>query len=61
MAENTHAQDEPLNIPKDIAKRLDIYAAALGVEYLFPVSRQQAWERLARTFLPPLDGTANAS
>jgi len=55
------AIDAPgLDIPKDIARRLDRYAAELGKEYLFPVSRQQAWERLARTFLPH-EGTANAS
>lgn len=55
MAIQTHLPDEtaePLTIPKDIGKRLDVYATALGSEYLFPVSRQQAWERLARTFLP---------
>ena len=58
MAEKTHIEPEPtpaetsLDIPKDIARRLDKYAVALGAEYLFPVSRQQAWERLARTFLP---------
>jgi hypothetical protein len=45
-----------LAIPRDIARRLDRYAAELGKEYLFPVTRQQAWERLARTFLPP-EGT----
>jgi hypothetical protein len=55
------APDAPsLEIPKDIGRRLDRYAAELGKEYLFPVSRQQAWERLARTFLPH-EGTANAS
>lgn len=57
MAEKTQPE---LDIPKDIARRLDRYAAELGKEYLFPVSRQQAWERLARTFLPH-EGTANAS
>jgi hypothetical protein len=59
-AEKTHGDD--LAIPKDIARRLDYYAAELGKEYLFPVSRQQAWERLARTFLPAhvgQEGTAN--
>jgi hypothetical protein len=60
VAEKTHLSDDALEIPKDIAKRLDHYAVALGAEYLFPVSRQQAWERLARTFLPnPKEGTAN--
>ncbi len=48
----TPPEVDTLEIPKDIAKMLDRYAAALGGEYLFPVSRQQAWERLARTFLP---------
>ena len=51
-AEKPHADGESLAIPKDVARRLDHYAAELGKEYLFPVSRQQAWERLARTFLP---------
>jgi hypothetical protein len=60
VAEKTHTPDEPLEIPKDIGRRLDRYAVELGKEYLFPVSRQQAWERLARTFLPPAsEGTAN--
>ncbi len=56
-ASQTHNEDALL-IPKDIAKRLDSYAAELGKEYLFPVSRQQAWERLARTFLPA-EGATN--
>ncbi len=64
MAEKTHSEPETvasetsLDIPKDIGRRLDKYAAALGGEYLFPVSRQQAWERLARTFLPKEGGDA---
>jgi hypothetical protein len=52
MAAEKARSDDHLDIPKDIARRLDHYAVELGKEYLFPVSRQQAWERLARTFLP---------
>ena len=54
VADQTHLPEPPktLEIPPDIAKALDRYALELGKEYLFPVSRQQAWERLARTFLP---------
>lgn len=58
MAEKTQLVGEQLEIPKDVARRLDHYAAELGKEYLFPVSRQQAWERLARTFLPK-EGSEN--
>jgi hypothetical protein len=52
VAEKTHSAEDALEIPKDIGPLLDRYAAALGKEYLFPVSRQQAFERLARKFLP---------
>lgn len=46
------ADGTTLEIPKDIGKRLDIYAEALAAEYLFPVTRQQAFERFMRAMLP---------
>jgi indole-3-glycerol phosphate synthase len=52
VAEKTHQADELLAIPKDLQKRLYHYASELGKEYLFAVTRQQALERLMRTFLP---------
>jgi hypothetical protein len=46
------ADGTTLEIPKDIAKRLDIYADALSTEFQFPVTRQQAFERFMRAMLP---------
>jgi hypothetical protein len=52
-------EPQTLELPHDIAERLDKYAAALGTEYLFPVSRQQAFERFARKFLVSVEAVTN--
>lgn len=42
---------ETLECPDDVAVNLDRYAAKLSEEFGFTVTRQQAFERLARTLL----------
>lgn len=48
---------DSLEVPRDIAKKLDTYAETLSGEYLFPVTRQQAFERFMRAML--LTGASN--
>lgn len=50
-----------LECPDDVAARLDAYAAQLAGEFLFPVTRQQAFERLARTLLPAAPAPAEVT
>ena len=45
-------EKQTLDVPEDVAQQLDRYAKKLSGEFLFPVTRQQAFERLARTLLP---------
>lgn len=58
------AEGTTLEIPKDIGKRLDLYAETLSGEFLFPVTRQQAFERFMRAMLPktpaPAEGGPDA-
>ena len=44
-------REDVLQIPDDVGKLLDDYAKKLGSEYLFPVSRQQAFERFVRVMM----------
>lgn len=49
MAQNPEPQE--LQVPGDVGQLLDSYAGQLSKEFLFPVSRQQAFERLVRVFV----------
>lgn len=41
-----------LDVPPDVAQRLDAYAAALSKELGLTLTRQQAFERWARLTIP---------
>jgi hypothetical protein len=51
---------DQLECPEDVGKLLDAYAADLTRQFLFPVTRQQAFERLARVFIPQEGSDAHA-
>ena len=52
MAKPEEPEVDHLDVPEDVGRLLDAFAADLSREFLFPVNRQQAFERLVRVFIP---------